>query len=177
MESASYRRYRDVLSETGLHVAEKLGQPVKSGAFLAASLPSWKPFPDTNAALDSLRRGGVSLGILSNVDDELLAETLRHFTVEFALIITAEKVQSYKPAHGHFLEAKKRLQHRRWIHAAQSYFHDIVPAGALGIPTAWINRKSEKPTGPALPTAEFRDLAEFAQWMWIFLTQNAERRT
>ena len=165
VESASYRSYREVLAETGARVARKLGKSVKSGMFLADSLPYWKTFPDTNGALEALRRGGCSLGILSNVDDELLAETLRRFTVDFALIITAEKVRSYKPAHGHFLEAKKRLQDRRWIHAAQSYFHDIVPASELGIASAWINRKSEKPTGAARPTAEFRDLADFAQWM------------
>ena len=46
-------------------------------AFLAESLPSWPPFPDTNAALERLARSGVRLGILSNVDDDLRARNPR----------------------------------------------------------------------------------------------------
>ena len=36
---------------------------------------------------------------------------------------------------------------------------------ALGIPTAWINRKHEPPTGDARPDVEFGTLAEAAAWL------------
>ena len=160
----TYRSYRQVLTETAVRVAADVGTSISpaEAEFLPESLPSWKPFPDTNAALESLRRRS-RLGILSNVDDDLLAETLRHFTVDFEILITAEQVRSYKPAPGHFAAARGRIGNRSWLHAAQSYFHDIVPASGLGIPTAWINRKGERPTGAARPTAEFRSLEEFAR--------------
>ena len=94
------------------------------------SLPRWKPFADTNRALERLRAAGYRLGILSNVDDDLLAETRRHFTVDFDLIITAQQVGSYKPAPGHFVAARKRIGSARWLHAAQSNFHDVAPTHA-----------------------------------------------
>ena len=37
-------------------------------------MPAWPPFPDTNPALRRLIDAGYRLGILSNVDDDLLAE-------------------------------------------------------------------------------------------------------
>jgi FMN phosphatase YigB (HAD superfamily) len=53
------------------------------------SLPHWKPpFPDTNRALKRLREAGYALGILSNVDDDLLAGTLGHLEVSFSLLVT-----------------------------------------------------------------------------------------
>ena len=74
-------------------------------------------------------------------------------------------MRSYKPAPAHFEAARARLGGQRWLHAAQSYFHDVVPARRLGIPVAWINRKGEIPPQPSGAEAEFRTLAEFAAWM------------
>ena len=108
---------------------------------------------------------GIRLGILSNIDDDLLAGTLRHLTVDFELTLTAQQLRSYKPAHGHFLTARERIGDARWLHAAQSYFHDVVPARELGIPVAWINRKAEEPQGQARPDRNLHDLAELADWL------------
>ena len=76
---------------------------------------------------------GYRLGILSNVDDDLLAATRRHFTVDFDLVITAQQVRSYKPGHAHFVAARSAIGGAPWLHAAESNFHDIVPTNALGI--------------------------------------------
>jgi 2-haloacid dehalogenase/putative hydrolase of the HAD superfamily len=120
---------------------------------------------DTNPALERLVSLGVSLGILSNVDDDLLAGTRQHFSVDFDLIVTAQQLRSYKPARGHFDRARSIIGGRRWLHVAQSYFHDIEPAVTLGIPVVWVNRKGEEPLGTARPTAEVRDLTELVQWL------------
>jgi 2-haloalkanoic acid dehalogenase type II len=167
VEAETYRRYREVLTETAQRVAERLGWPLgrERAAFLAESLPDWQPFADTNQALERLVAAGYSLGILSNVDDDLLAGTRRHFTVTFDPIVTAQQVGSYKPAHGHFTEARRRLGDKRWLHAAQSYFHDVVPAHALGIPVAWINRKYESASHSARADREFHTLTELADWL------------
>ena len=157
VESGPYRSYRQVLAETASRIAAYV-----DGSFLAKSLPSWKPFPDTNPALKRLRAAGIRLGILSNVDDDLLAGTREHFTVDFDLIITAQQVRSYKPGHAHFLEARKRIGDARWLHAAQSNFHDIVPANALGIPTAWINRHGQSALPGGTPTHHFSNLTQLA---------------
>ncbi|HUP50585.1 MAG TPA: HAD-IA family hydrolase [Thermoanaerobaculia bacterium] len=164
VEREGYRLYREVLAETARRAAWSLGwhlTPEQAG-FLAASLPSWPPFDDTDAALERLQGAGISLGILSNVDEDLLAATRRHFRAGFEIVVTAEQVRSYKPAPAHFLAARERIGRRRWLHAAQSNFHDIVPANALGIPTAWINRKGEAPLAGGEPSLHVRTLSELA---------------
>ena len=162
VEAERYRRYREVLTETTRRIARRLGWalPETRAAFLAESLPRWIPFPDTNAALERLFKAGYRLGILSNVDDDLLSATRRHFTVDFDLIVTAQQVRSYKPGHAHFLKAKDKIGGKRWLHAAQSNFHDIAPATALGIDNAWVNRGHE--TGGVKPMYEVNDLAGLA---------------
>jgi 2-haloalkanoic acid dehalogenase type II len=167
VEAAPHRRYRDVLTETAQLVAERLGWSLsrERAQFLAESLPGWPAFTDTNPALERLAAAGYSLGILSNIDDDLLAGTRRHFTVAFDLIVTAQQVGSYKPAHGHFAEARQRLGDKRWLHAAQSYFHDVIPARSLGIPVAWINRKHETASDGGRANREFHTLTELADWL------------
>jgi len=167
VEAEAYRRYRVVLTETARRVAARPGWRLSDerAGFLAESLPDWRPFSDTNPALERLAAAGYRLGILSNVDDDLLAGTLRHLTAKFDLLVTAQQVGSYKPAHGHFLTARQRIGGSPWLHAAQSYFHDIVPARALGTPVAWINRHAEPgPVGGAVER-EFHSLAGLADWL------------
>src|ERR1051326_6683711 len=98
-EEPPFRPYREVLGDVARRVAHALGPDVADTSFLAESLPSWTPFPDTNGALERLRAAGYRLGILSNVDDDLLAATRRLFTVDFDLVVTAQQVRSYKPRH------------------------------------------------------------------------------
>lgn len=160
VEAGPYRSYREVLTETASRIA-----PGVDGSFLAASLPSWKPFADTNPALQRLRAAGIRLGILSNVDDDLIAGTRKHFTVDFDVIVTAQQVKSYKPGHAHFLEARTRIGNARWLHAAQSNFHDIVPANVLGIANAWINRHGESARPGGTPTHHFTNLTGLADFV------------
>jgi 2-haloalkanoic acid dehalogenase type II len=167
VQAERYRRYRDVLALTARGVADRLGWTLPPGreSFLAESLPSWPPFPDTNDALRRLKGAGHRLIILSNVDDDLLAGTRHHLAVEFDAVITAERVGSYKPAGGHFAAARTQIGDAPWLHVAQSYFHDVQPARALGVPTAWINRKGERPLDDRGPDHEFRTLAEAADFL------------
>jgi 2-haloalkanoic acid dehalogenase type II len=143
VEARPYRSYREVLAQTALRVARGFNWPLapERARSLAESLSSWRPFPDTNPGLERLAAMGYKFGILSNVDNDLLSATMRHFTVRFELLVTAEQVRSYKPALRHFETARKWIGRQRWLHAAQSQFHDIAPACGLGIPVAWVNRK------------------------------------
>ncbi len=164
VEAESFRPYREVLAETALRVAKHFDRALtpERARGLADSLPSWEPFPDTNPALERFVSAGYRLGILSNVDDDLLAGTLRHFTVRFDLLVTAQQVRSYKPSPGHFETARRRIGASRWLHAAQSHFHDVVPCRALSIPVAWVNRKAEPRHVETRPDLEVRALAGLA---------------
>jgi putative hydrolase of the HAD superfamily len=168
VEAEAYRSYRQVLAEAGRRAAARQGWALDDAAAqaFAARLPTWPPFSDTDAALRRMAAAGYQLGILSNVDDELLQATLGHFSAPIDLIVTAQQVGSYKPAPGHFLRARERLGGLRWLHAAQSHFHDVVPASQLGVPVVWVNRKREAlPPGGPTPLAEVATLAELADWL------------
>jgi 2-haloalkanoic acid dehalogenase type II len=164
VQREGYRSYREVLGETAARIARHAGWELDAGGrrFLAESLPRWSPFPDTNAALEALAGAGCRLGVLSNVDDDLFDATRRRFTVGFDWVVTAEQVRAYKPAEAHFREARRRIENARWLHAAQSRFHDVAPARALGIPVAWVNRRREPSAGGPAPDFEVPDLASLA---------------
>ncbi len=142
-----------------------LEEAFSSFGFLAESVPRWRVFPEVDAALLALRAAGIRLGILSNIDDDLLAATLEQFEARFDLLITAEQVRSYKPAAAHFERAREQIGERRWLHVAQSQFHDIAAAHGLGIATAWINRLDERPAPGLRPAATFADLTGLARWL------------
>ncbi|MCI0656202.1 MAG: HAD-IA family hydrolase [Acidobacteria bacterium] len=168
VESEGFRHYREVLVQASRRVAAELGWTIPPGGetFLPESLPAWPPFPDTNEALLRLSVAGYRLGILSNVDDDLLASTCRHFSVPFDFAITAQQVRSYKPAYAHFHAARNRIGSGRWLHAAQSFFHDVIPAAEQGIPIAWINRKREGVlAGDIAPTVELENLLRLVDWL------------
>lgn len=167
IQAERYRSYRDVLALTARRLAERFHWRLPAGEerFLADSLPSWPPFADTNGALRRMAEAGHRLAILSNVDDDLLAGSRRHLDVDFEFVVTAQQVGAYKPAPAHWEAARKRIGDARWLHVAQSYFHDIVPARRLGITSAWINRTRQKPSGVERPDVEFDTLAEAADWL------------
>lgn len=164
VESGPYLRYRDVVRNAVLGAAARLGFPFHDAhaRSVGDSVGDWPVFPDTRDALLKLSRR-FRLGILSNVDRDLLARTIARIDLSFDFLITAEDVRSYKPAEGHF----RRLIDlhggaRGLLHVAQSVYHDGVPARRLGLPFIWINRRGERRTGDAAPLAEFADLRSFA---------------
>jgi len=167
VQAGPYRSYREVLRETARRAARRFDWSLDpaDADFLPEILGEWPAFDDTVPALQRLEQAGYRLGILSNIDIDLLAQTLPKLGVEFDLIVTAQDVASYKPANPHFHRARKSIGAARWLHAAQSYFHDVAPASALGIPVAWVNRNDDAPAGEARPDRVVRNLTELADWL------------
>ena len=95
-----YARYRDIAREALVEVAAVQGLPlgVNEGAAFAESIATWKPFPDTVAALRKLKQAGLRLGIISNIDDDILQATVKQLGVEFDLLMTAQQAGAYKPS-------------------------------------------------------------------------------
>jgi 2-haloacid dehalogenase/putative hydrolase of the HAD superfamily len=167
VEAGPYEPYRRVLERTAIEVARRFGWELTRAAagFLASGIGEWPLFADTRPALERLRANGYRLGILSNVDRDLLERTIAGLGLGFDLIVTAEDVRSYKPDHGHFRAARRIVGDARWLHAAQSWFHDVVPASECGIPVVWINRKNERPGAGGRPERELPALADLADWL------------
>jgi 2-haloalkanoic acid dehalogenase type II len=161
-EEGQYKSYREILRDTAVKVAKHLNVSIteNEAKIFAASVPSWPPFDDTVASLKELGRRGYKRVILSNIDRDLLKETILRNSLDVDGYITAEDVGSYKPSPGHwnrFFDAYKTRKEAT-LHVAQSIFHDIIPCSKLAIPTAWINRYNEA-TPPAVnPTYVFDSL-------------------
>jgi 2-haloalkanoic acid dehalogenase type II len=167
-ERGAYRPYRDVLAETSGRLMARLGHPLPPGRdrVLPDSLPGWRPFPEVPAALQTLRRAGYRLAILSNVDRDLLAASLVHLRITPDLVVTAEDCRSYKPHYGHWKSFQTRTGApiARTVHVGASLYHDMVPAGAMGYRTVFINRHGDLVEG-AQPTRVLRDLGPLPETM------------
>jgi 2-haloacid dehalogenase len=156
-EQPPFQPYRDVLASVVRQFGRELGftptpEEVRS---LAHTLPNWKPWPDTAAALAELKKR-FRLAILSNVDDDLFAATRPLLGVAFNEVITAQQAQAYKPSMRLFELALSRINApaHRVLHVGQSVYHDVIPAQALGLATVWVNRPSARPGVGAVHAAE-----------------------
>jgi 2-haloacid dehalogenase len=144
VQAERYRTYSEVLSLTLERLANEVGYGIPEGesGVLPHSLPEWPAFPEVPDALGELRNRGWSLAILSNIDRPLIVESEKHLGAPVDLVVTADDVGSYKPAHGHFerffeLTTADREHH---VHVGASLFHDVAPAKELGLTAVWINR-------------------------------------
>jgi 2-haloacid dehalogenase len=174
LEGGPYLPYREVLAGCARAVAADLGfEPsVEQIAGFSRSVGDWPAFPDSAAALARLKER-FRLGVITNCDDDLFAASNRRLGVEFDWVITAEQARGYKPRTENFEFAFARIDvpRERILHVAQSLFHDHVPAKALGMTTAWIDRRQGRAGTGATPPAEaipdltvpdLRSLAELA---------------
>jgi len=156
-EQGEFHPYRLVLESVVRRFGANLGfTPTDAeAASLPNSLPEWNPWPDT---VDALRRlkSRYRLAIISNVDDNLFAATRPKLGVDFDEVITAQQAQAYKPSFKVFELALSRINApaHRVLHVAQSIFHDVVPAQALGLATVWVNRPSARPGVGAVKAAD-----------------------
>jgi 2-haloacid dehalogenase len=169
IQSGEYKPYRQVLAEVVKKFGAKLvftptQQEMDS---LAESIRDWPPFPDTTVALRKLKTK-YKLAIISNIDDDLLAHSLRLMGVPFDHLITAQQAKSYKPSLNNFNLALEKigLPREKVLHAAESLYHDIAPANELGIANVWVNRRGGKPGATkdvaAIPGMEVPDLKALA---------------
>jgi 2-haloacid dehalogenase len=156
-EEGEFHPYRSVLESVVRRFGAQLGfNPTDAEArSLPDSLPTWKPWPDTVAALQQLK-SRFRLAILSNVDDDLFALTRPQLGVNFDEVITAQQAQAYKPSLEIFELALSRINSpaHRVLHVGQSVYHDVIPAQALGLATVWVNRPSARPGVGAVKSAE-----------------------
>jgi 2-haloacid dehalogenase len=139
--------YRQVLRETLAVIAEaeELEVPPGQDDALADSLPSWRPFPEVNEALRTIRDRGWRIAILSNSDPDLLDASLKTIGVEVDVRITAAEARSYKPSFGHWdtFFRMTTADRERHVHVGASLYHDVEPCAQLGLPCVWINRLDE----------------------------------
>ena len=152
-QESSYKKYGEVLRRTVLSMSDQLGVEVTEQAArrFAGSVSTWPAYADTSKFLKEMGRKGYKRYILSNVDTDLLRNTIGNQGLEVDGFVTAEEVGSYKPNPGHWLKFMEKTGARKdeVLHIAQSVYHDIIPTNEMGIDSAWVNRYNEPmPQGP-----------------------------
>jgi 2-haloacid dehalogenase len=171
LEAGPYQTYRAVLAGSLGGLADELGIEVTAEelATFGESVPGWPAFADSTDALRRLA-DRYRLGVITNCDDDLFAASALRLEVPFEWVFTAEQAQDYKPSVAPFVMALNTIDvpKERVLHVAQSLYHDHVPAKALGLATAWVNRRHDRPGSGATPAAsatpdlEVPDLASLA---------------
>ncbi len=157
LEAGPYLPYREVLAGSVRGLCADLGVEPEDAdvTHFAGSVPEWPAFPDSAAALRRLATR-YRLGVLTNCDDDLFAGSARRLGVTFDWVVTAQQARSYKPSRRNFALLFERVDvpPERILHVAHSLFHDHVPAKALGMTTAWIDRRHDRPGTGATPPAD-----------------------
>ena len=166
-QEVQYKSYRRILSDTAQAVAHHFNLTItrNEAESFAASIPTWPPFHDTIRSLKSLGARGYKRVILSNVDRDLLRETVVQNGLEVDGYITAEDVGSYKPALRHWTRFfdEYKASRQETLHVAQSLFHDIVPTAKIGLANVWVNRYGEQKPEEVKPTWVSPDMAGLLQ--------------
>ncbi len=140
--------YATLLAMVHKAIAAELGVAADAGMDEAfgESIALWPAFGDTADSLRFLKKH-FRLVILSNVHRRGFAASNRKLGVEFDAVYTAEDIGSYKPSSANFeymldhLKSDFDLDPGDVLHTAQSLFHDHVPAKAMGLDNAWIDRQ------------------------------------
>jgi 2-haloacid dehalogenase len=157
-----YQRYSDLLHTSFKKAMDLCGLRYKNsdGDRLVAAVPTWGPFPDTKPILDQLGQH-CKLVIISNAEDDMIAQNIRNMDVQFYDVITAEQARAYKPTPPIFYYALRRLgcDKSDILHVAQGFNYDIMPTHGLGWERVWINRNDRSGNQDDYgPYVEMRDL-------------------
>lgn len=168
MVQGPYRPYKEILR---LSLKEtfhqfQVGYNDQDGDKLVQSVPTWPVFKETRISLERLARNHL-LGIISNIDKDIIEKTKANLGGQFAITITAEEARAYKPAPTPFQIAVKKLstEPSNILHVSSGFRYDIPPAHRLGFKTAWVNRKSEPVAPSERADYEFRNLSELADFV------------
>ena len=116
---------------------------------------------------------GIELGVrLTEVDLGCLGDTLPDWPVFPDVVDALNALKArYKPSLRNFDAAAARMavEKERWLHVAESLYHDVAPANRLGIKSVWVNR-ADRGGGTrhidAAPDLVVPDLGELARTMW-----------
>jgi putative hydrolase of the HAD superfamily len=139
------------------------------------SIRSWPPFPDTVEALDELGTR-YRLVAVTNADAWALGHMSANIGDPFQEKISCDEVGVNKPSPRVFEYVLDKLApagvgKRDILHTAQSQYHDIAPASALGFATMWIERRhgedgfgaTPRPEEVVAPTFHATGMADFVR--------------
>jgi len=139
-----FRSFRDIWLElTGrLFQRWQVDVPPKLGVEVSADLHAKAAvYADVAGVLATLR-GSYRLGLLADVDRDILETGIRRNQLTFDAIVTSEDLRVYKPHISLFREACVRLDvdRTRTVYVGDRPWPDIEGARNAGMLAVWINR-------------------------------------
>ncbi len=151
--------YADLLAAVHRRLAQRWGGEANAAESVGfgQSVGAWPAFADAAESLAYLKCHH-RLITLTNCDRVSYQGSAARLGDPWDAIFTAEEIGSYKPALANFEFLLARVAADFGgaagdiLHVAQSLFHDHVPAQAIGLTTAWIDRRAGRGGGAtALP--------------------------
>jgi 2-haloacid dehalogenase len=136
----------DLLAEHGIELA------LEERRRLVQAWHRLDPWPDVRPGLEALRRERI-VATLSNAHVAHLIDLARHGDLRFDCILSAELVQTYKPAPDTYLMAPRLLAlEPAEVMLVAAHPVDLVGARQAGLRTAFVDRPLEY--GPGSPARE-----------------------
>jgi len=127
-----------------------VGDPYADAGALLESVADWPLWPDVGAALPDLAAAH-RVGVLSNVDDDVLQATRAAALVDLDVALTSQRLRAYKPAPRIYTEARRVVGELggELVHVAASA-RDVRGALEAGIPVVRLRRPRHRldPGGP-----------------------------
>lgn len=170
--------WSDILTEVHQQLAAEWGIPVDAAAAqrFGASIGRWPAFADAPPALAELKRH-YKLVTVTNCDNQSYDGCDASLGRPWDAIWTAEKIGSYKPDPANFtyliehVRSEFGFEPSQILHVAQSLYHDHAPAKAIGLTTAWIDRRhgvagagaTKVPDSIPEPDLYYHDMTQFAE--------------
>jgi 2-haloacid dehalogenase len=160
-----YESYREILFHSLLDTLDELKIPYRDGDGdgFGQAIGNWQPFPDVPPSLARMKPK-YKLGIISNIDEDILARSLCYLGTGIDYIITAERAGSYKPDPEPFKLALEEIgiAPSHILHAAFGYKYDLQPSSKLGFSTCFVNRSGQSLPSGFKPDISVSSLAEMA---------------
>jgi 2-haloalkanoic acid dehalogenase type II len=127
-----------------------------------------EPRPDAASTLARLRRGGLRLAVVSNIDDDQFERLWARIGLDehFEAVTTSEQARSCKPNARIFEVALGKLPGLRPEQVAfvgDSLEHDVAGACAFGMRSVWIGRAGPQHTSRPRPHHVIERLSELPE--------------
>jgi 2-haloalkanoic acid dehalogenase type II len=140
-----FRSYREEWTEHFSLCFEELGVKGDAAASherLVQLLCQAPAFPESRRIVEHIGRR-MPVAMLSNADDDFLHPTLSRNGLVFALTISSESAQAYKPHVAIFqhLSESMGLPPAQILYVGDSRLADVTGAKNAGLKAAWVNRK------------------------------------
>jgi len=153
-----YYLHRDLFTDTFRHFASNLDLDPSEAelewayeSMRAAMIESLELRADCIATLEAMKRAGLCLAIVSNIDDDFLHPMVEKVGLPDVLDHhwSSEEARSCKPDPGFFRYALERTGHapEQVLFVGDSPDHDIAGAAPLGMKTALIKEERAGPPG------------------------------